>query len=75
MSVNTLIKANRLLTQRRLQIAYADLHTVQATVRGDTDTYAVGYEGNRWHCSCAARGASCSHIEALRSVILTDPSA
>ena len=63
------VKAARLLVQGRVRISLVRAGRCWATVNGDTGTHAVGCSRGRWHCSCEAYGARCSHILAVQAVV------
>jgi hypothetical protein len=63
------VKAARLLVQGRVRVSLVRAGRCWATVNGDTGTHAVGCSRGRWHCTCEAYGARCSHILAVRSIV------
>lgn len=64
------VKARRYLVEGRLTISYVDGNTIAATCRGDGQLYRLGHDTGRWYCSCPARTTECSHLAALRLVVL-----
>ncbi len=57
-------KAARLLTSGKLKIDHVGEY-ILATCFGDSGVeYALGWDGERWRCSCPAR-TDCSHLRAL----------
>jgi len=69
-------KARRLLADRRLTVELVEPGdgSIRATCRGDSATYALGWdpERGRWSCSCPAFGG-CSHLIALMLVTTERP--
>ena len=64
-------KARRLLTEGRLTVRHIDERSAVARCRGDSaQIYSLGYDRNRWFCSCACATAQCSHLKALRLIVL-----
>lgn len=66
-------KGRRLLTEGRLTILVRDHHGVLAVCRGDGIEHRLGHDSNAgWHCDCEAarHKAACSHLHALRLVVL-----
>jgi uncharacterized Zn finger protein len=66
-------KGRRYLTDGRLQVAFVKPsdNRVRALCRGDGAIYKLGYEPPAgWFCDCPAKTASCSHLVALRLVVL-----
>ena len=57
-------KAARLLASGAVHVRRVDGNTVAAVVIGDTGTYEVGFDGERWACSCSA-WEGCSHAAAV----------
>jgi hypothetical protein len=46
-------KAARLLVTHSVLVYHVEGATVEATVAGDHDTYATGYDSERgWYCGC-----------------------
>jgi hypothetical protein len=60
-------KAARLLCTGAVCIVHADGRTVSAIVQGDTGTWDVDCDGERWACSCPAR-KGCAHLLAVELV-------
>lgn len=68
-------KALRLLTEGRLMVQRVDPESrlVIAECRGDSGSvYRLGHDPTKkeWRCSCDARGDSCSHLLALKRVVV-----
>jgi hypothetical protein len=66
-------KAARLLAAGCLTITHVDDRRIDATCRGDTGTWQLGWEqGRGWRCSCPANTfrRRCSHLGAL--MLVTD---
>jgi hypothetical protein len=61
-------KAARLLVGGAVSILEVSQHRCTASVKGDTATHAVTFEGDRWSCDCAAVGP-CSHALAVARVV------
>jgi hypothetical protein len=61
-------KANRLLLGGAVSVLGVSQHRCTASVKGDTATHAVTFDGDRWSCDCAAVGP-CSHALALARVV------
>ena len=67
------VKARRLLAENRLLILEVAVDRIAALCRGDTGLYSLGYSTGDWACDCPARTRGCSHLRALRLVIVADP--
>jgi hypothetical protein len=66
-------KAHRLLSTGRLTVTLVSPERVEATCRGDTGAYEVGYEpGRGWFCTCAYHGRECSHLIACCLVVVPE---
>lgn len=65
-------KGRRYLTDGRLTIRAMDGRTIEATCRGDSGTHTLGWHAGGWWCSCPARRGRCSHLVALRLVVLAE---
>lgn len=66
-------KGRRYLTEGRLSVAFVKPsdQRVRAICRGDGEQYRLGYDPVRsWWCDCPAKTSSCSHLVALRLVVL-----
>jgi hypothetical protein len=61
-------KARRYLVEGRLIVPAAGPGHVDASVRGDSQVYRVGYRPGGCWCSCPARGR-CAHLLALGLVV------
>jgi hypothetical protein len=61
-------KAARLLVGGAVSVLEVTRHRCLATVKGDTATHAVTFDGDRWTCDCAAVGP-CSHGLAVARVV------
>jgi SWIM zinc finger len=61
-------KAVRLLAGGAVSILEVTQHRCTASVKGDTATHAVTFDGNRWSCDCATVGP-CSHALAVARVV------
>ena len=66
-------KARRYLTEGRLLVIEVAVDRIAALCRGDTGLYSLGYSAGDWACDCPARTRGCSHLRALRLVIVVDP--
>jgi len=66
-------KARRYLTEGRLLVMEVAVDRIAALCRGDTGVYSLGYSAGDWACDCPARTRGCSHLRALRLVIVADP--
>ena len=64
-------KATRLLATGRLTVRSLTVATIVATIEGDHDTYTLGCNPGGWYCSCPTPTPRCSHIAALKQVILS----
>jgi uncharacterized Zn finger protein len=61
-------KAMRLLTTRQLLVTRVSGDFIEAECRGDSGSiYNLGFDGERWWCSCPAR-VDCKHLIALQTV-------
>jgi hypothetical protein len=60
-------KGRRYVAEGRLTIERVDVAGIHATCRGAGAVYTVGYENERWHCSCPAL-RRCAHLVALQLV-------
>ena len=65
---NARAKAGRLLVGGAVSILGVTQHRCTASVKGDTATHAVTFDGDRWTCDCAAVGP-CSHALAVARVV------
>lgn len=68
-------KARRLLPEGRLMIQRVDpeTHLVIAQCRGDSgEVYYLGYDPTKsqWRCTCAEMKGNCSHLQALKLVVV-----
>jgi hypothetical protein len=63
-----IVKADRLLTSRRVHVLRVISDEVDAVVRGDHGVYVVARRRGRFVCSCAAIG-QCSHGRAVAAVV------
>ena len=59
-------KAARYLTSGRVVVTCGE-GEIAATVRGDTGTWRLFREPDRWRCTCPA-WRRCSHLEAVERV-------
>ena len=66
-------KARRYLTEGRLLVMEVAVDRFAALCRGDTGVYSLGYSAGDWACDCPAWTRGCSHLRALRLVIVADP--
>jgi hypothetical protein len=66
-------KADRILTEGRLRVTDVGPTRATARVRGEGHEWTARYRDHRWTCSCPARTDQCSHLHALRRVIVVDP--
>ena len=60
-------KARRYLAEGRLEVVLVADDEIEATCRGATGDYLLGWHG-AWHCSCPAYTEGCAHLVALRLV-------
>jgi hypothetical protein len=65
---NAQSKAHRLLVGGAVSVLEVSPHRCTASVKGDTATHAVTFDGDRWACDCAAVGP-CSHALAVARVV------
>ncbi len=66
-------KARRYLLEARLRITRVDGTFVEATCRSDgAVVYRLGHSQGRW--CCPAVSVDCSHVRALRLVVVVSPS-
>jgi hypothetical protein len=72
MSIDTELKAARLLVTHKVHIKWATPEHVCAVVRGDTGVHDVDLHSGRWRCSCEAR-VTCSHMTAVMLVTVPAP--
>ena len=70
MTENAAAKGRRYLIEGRLLVTHVDGYVIRARCRGSDTIYHLGYEWNRWHCDCPARG-TCAHLHALQLVTIT----
>lgn len=66
-------KGRRYLTEGRLTVLVRDHHGILAVCRGDGVEHRLGHDSQAgWHCDCTAarHRANCSHLAALRLVVL-----
>lgn len=64
-------KARRYLKEGRLTVHQVDDDLIVASCRGDTAAvYRCVWEPVGWSCSCPAVTDRCSHLRALRLVVL-----
>jgi hypothetical protein len=68
MRENAQTKAARLLAGGAVSVMQVSQHRCTASVKGDTATHAVTFDGDRWDCDCAAVGP-CSHGLAVARVV------
>jgi hypothetical protein len=68
MRENGAAKARRLLVGGAVSILEVTQHRCTASVKGDTATHVVTFDGDRWACDCAAAGP-CSHGLAVARVV------
>lgn len=62
-------KGLRYLVEGRLVILSVSDDRIEATARGDGETYRLGFDLDRWWwCTCPAVTPRCAHLLALRSV-------
>lgn len=66
MSAFTTSKALRLLVMGRVTVRCAS-NSIEAVVEGDTGTWKLYREADRWPCTCPSR-RPCSHLEAVERV-------
>ena len=70
-------KARRLLTEGRLEVTYIDhddsFGLIVAKCRGDSgEVYSLGWDPTKeeWRCTCAEMKGNCSHLQALKLVVV-----
>jgi uncharacterized Zn finger protein len=67
-------KANRYLAEGRINIERVDVDGgwVIATCRGTDSVYHLGFDPvvKQWRCTCPELKGHCSHLIALRSLVL-----
>jgi hypothetical protein len=68
---NAQAKSRRYLTEGRLHILRVDETVVIAVCKGDGAFWWLGHDGRTWHCDCDARSLDCSHLLALRTVVVS----
>jgi uncharacterized Zn finger protein len=67
-------KATRYLAEGRLVVTRVDGDHVAACCRGNGEVYRCGHQpGHGWWCNCPARTDQCSHLAALRLVVVRRP--
>jgi hypothetical protein len=62
----------RLLVGAAVSVLEVTQHRCTASVKGDTATHAVTFDGDRWSCDRAAVGP-CSHVLAVARVVVPVP--
>lgn len=62
-------KGKRYILEGRLTIESVN-GSVAATAKGDGAVYRLGWERGRWFCDCPCRTDQCSHLKALRLVVV-----
>ncbi len=62
------IEKARRYAQERDRVTFTSFKT---TFRGEHDSYEVGFDAGRWHCTCAffAGWGVCSHTMALQKIL------
>lgn len=71
MRENAEAKGRRYLTEGRLTLHRVDGTGADATCRGDGRLYCCGLHPTwEWWCECPAKTDRCSHLVALRLVVL-----
>jgi uncharacterized Zn finger protein len=75
MTETAAVKARRLLPEGRLMVKIVDPdgQFVWAQCRGDSgEVYDLGYDpkANQWRCTCAELKGNCSHLQALKLVVV-----
>jgi hypothetical protein len=68
MRENAQAKAGRLLVGGAVSVLEVTQHRCTATVKGDTASHAVTFDGRGWSCTCEAVGP-CSHGLAVARVV------
>lgn len=63
-------KGRRYLTEGRLTIDAVTTDRVHAIAKGDGHQHDLGHKRGRWYCDCPARTDQCSHLVALRLVVI-----
>lgn len=66
-------KARRYLTEGRLTVHRVTDDLIAASCRGDSAVvYRVVWDPGGWTCTCPAVTPKCSHVRALKLVVLVD---
>ncbi len=60
-------KGRRYLTEGRLTVERVG-DVIEATCRGNGESYRLGHDGHAWWCSCPALSRRCAHLLALQLV-------
>lgn len=63
-------KGRRYVAEGRLTIDSVTAAGVHAVARGDGALHDLGHNGRSWYCSCPAKTDQCSHLVALRLVVV-----
>lgn len=66
-------KGRRYLTEGRLTVHTVTDDLIGASCRGDSAVvYRIVWDPGGWSCTCPARTPWCSHVRALKLVVLVD---
>lgn len=63
-------KGLRYLVEHRITILSVDEEGVRAIARGSGEVYQLGRDASGWHCTCPCRTEACSHLFALKAVVV-----
>lgn len=65
-------KADRLLLEGRVMLVEVTRYGVVAKVRGEGTVHTARFSFGTWSCTCPARTDACSHLYAVRRVVVVD---
>lgn len=62
------IEKAKLYAQEKDRVTFSDF---SVKFRGENDTYDIGYQDNKWHCSCSffSSWGTCSHTMAMEKML------
>jgi len=62
------IEKAKLYAQEKDRITFSEF---KVTFRGENDSYDIGYDDGKWHCSCHFFGTwdTCSHTMAMERIL------